>query len=197
MKKALIINAHQFYKDFSEGGLNKSLVDLAKKTFEENGCEVITTIIDKGYDVEEEVQKHLDADIVFTQSPVYWFGTPWIHKKYIDEVFTMALVQQSLVVDDGRTREDPSKQYGSGGKMQGKKFMLSLTWNAPQEAFGDVTQNLFEGKTSDDIFVSVNVNYKFCGAEILPGFACYNVLKGPDIQNDMERLKKRINDLFQ
>lgn len=41
------------------------------------------------------------------------------------------------LVDDGCTRDDPSKQYGTGGKMQGKQYMLSLTWNAPQEAFGD------------------------------------------------------------
>ncbi len=195
MKNVLIINAHQFYEGFAEGRLNRTLVDVAKKEFEAKGCEVKTTTIEKGYDVEDEIQKHLWADIIITQSPVYWFSTPWIYKKYIDEVFTTALMQQKLVVDDGRTREDPSKQYGTGGKMQGKQFMLSLTWNAPKEAFGDKEQILFNGKTVDDAFIAVTTNYKFCGAEILPTFACYDVLKNPDIENDISRLKKHIGGL--
>ncbi|MEY4937038.1 MAG: hypothetical protein RIS64_3397, partial [Bacteroidota bacterium] len=52
--------------------------------------------------------------------------TPWIYKKYADEVFTAGLIQQAMLTDDGRTRKDPSKQYGTGGKMQGKKYMLFL-----------------------------------------------------------------------
>ncbi|MCP4229659.1 MAG: NAD(P)H-dependent oxidoreductase, partial [bacterium] len=39
------------------------------------------TYIEKGYDINEEVEKHIWADIIITQSPVYWFGTPWIYKK--------------------------------------------------------------------------------------------------------------------
>ena len=195
MKKVLIINAHQFYEGFAEGKLNRTLVDVAKETLEAGGCEVQTTTIEKGYEVAQEIQKHIWADIIITQSPVYWFSTPWIYKKYIDEVFTTALMQQELVVDDGRTREDPSKQYGTGGKMQGKKFMLSLTWNAPKNAFNDKNQILFEGKSVDDAFIAVNTNYKFCGAEILPTFACYDVLKNPDIENDIERYKQHISAL--
>ncbi len=196
MKNVLIINAHQFYEGFAEGKLNETLVDVAKKKFEAKGCEVKTTIIEKGYDVEDEIQKHLWADIIITQSPVYWFSAPWIHKKYIDEVFTTALVQQSLIVDDGRTREDLSKQYGTGGKMQGKQFMLSLTWNAPKDAFGNKEQILYDGKTVDDAFIAVTTNYKFCGAEILPSFACYDVLKNPDIQNDINRFKEHLNSVI-
>lgn len=90
------------------------------------------TNIEQGYNIDEEVQKHVWADIIILQSLVYWFATPWIYKKYADEIFTAGLVQQNLIIDDGRTREDPHKQYGTGGKMQGKKYMLSLTWNAPE-----------------------------------------------------------------
>jgi NADPH dehydrogenase (quinone) len=196
MKNILIINAHQFYEGFAEGKLNKTLVETATNAFEAKGCEVKTTIIDEGYDVNEEIEKHLWADLIITQSPVYWFSTPWIHKKYIDEVFTGALMQQKLVTDDGRTREDPNKQYGSGGQMQGKKFMLSLTWNAPKEAFDDQSQQLFEGKSVDDAFVAININYKFCGADILPSFACFDVLKNPDISGDMARFQSHIDGLF-
>ncbi|CAN8141846.1 NADPH:quinone oxidoreductase MdaB [uncultured Thiomicrorhabdus sp.] len=196
MKKVLIINAHQFYKGFSEGKLNKTIADVIKTEMEENGNEVKQTYIEQGYDIDEEVQKHLWADIIITQSPVYWFGTPWIYKKYIDEVLTAGLVQQCLLVDDGRTRSDPSKQYGTGGKMQGKKYMVSLTWNAPKDAFDNSEQYLFKGKSVDDVFVGNTANYKFCGAEILPSFSCFNVMKEVDVEGDIERLKKHLANVF-
>ncbi|MBU8933322.1 MAG: NAD(P)H-dependent oxidoreductase [candidate division Zixibacteria bacterium] len=194
MKKVLLINAHQRYEGFAEGKLNQTLIDTMKAELEAKGCDVKTTFIEKGYDVNEEIEKHVWADLIITQSPVYWFGTPWIHKKYIDEVFTTSLVQQSLLVDDGRTRKDPARQYGTGGKMQGKKHMLSLTWNAPQEAFGNKDQILFEGKSIDEIFVANTTVYKFCGAEIVPSFSCYNVLKAPEVENDLKRLKQHLSN---
>ena len=191
-KKALIINTHQFYEGFASGKLNQTFVDVMHEEFTKRGFEVQHTHIEKGYDANEEVDKHVWADLIVLQSPVYWFGTPWIYKKYVDEVFTTGLVQQKLLTDDGRTREDPSKQYGAGGKMQGKQYMLSLTWNAPQEAFGDTKQNLFEGKTVDDVFVANSSNYKFCGAAILPAFSSYNVVKQVDVQGDIARLRQHL-----
>ena len=194
MKNILIINAHQFYENFSEGKLNSAMVDIAKNEFLKKDYQVKTTTIDAGYDINEEVEKHLWADIIITQSPVYWFNTPWIHKKYIDDVFTRAIVQQNLVIDDGRSREDVDKHYGTGGKMQGKKFMLSLTWNAPKNAFDDKDQFLFEGKSADDALLSVTTNYKFCGSEILPSFSCYDVVKNPNIKEDIKNYIIHIQD---
>jgi len=80
--------------------------------------------------------------------------------------------------------------------MQGKKYMLSLTWNAPQQAFEDNNQQLFAGKSVDDIFVSNTANYKFCGVDILPVFSCFDVMKSPDISNDIERLKQHLTNVF-
>ncbi len=192
MKKVLIINAHQRYEGFAEGKLNQTMVDVMKAELEANGCEVKLTGIEKGYDINEEVEKHVWADVIITQTPVYWFGSPWIYKKYVDEVFTTALVQQSLIVDDGRTRKDPDKQYGTGGKMQGKKYMLSLTWNAPKQAFGDKNQILLEGKTVDEAVIANTTVYKFCGAEVLPSFSCHDVLKNADVEGDTKRLKTHL-----
>lgn len=192
MKKVLIINAHQFYEGFAEGKLNKTMVEVMKTELEANTCEVKLTYIEKGYDIDEEVERHVWADVIITQSPVYWFGTPWIYKKYVDEVLTAGLVQQNLLVDDGRTRQEPGKQYGTGGKMQGKKYMLSLTWNAPKDAFGDKSQFLFEGKTVDIAFIANTAVYKFCGAEILPSFSCFDVMKNSDVNGDITRMKAHL-----
>ncbi len=193
----LLINAHQHYEGFSEGKLNQLMLDTAEKTMLEHGHEVQVTSIETGYDIQHEVEKHLWADLIITQSPVYWFATPWIYKKYVDEVFTAGLVDGSIVVDDGRTREDPNKQYGTGGKMQSKKYMLSLTWNAPKAAFEDKTQGLYEGKSVDDAFIHNTVNYKFCGAEVLPSFSCFDVMKNPNIENDVERFQRHLHHVLQ
>jgi modulator of drug activity B len=196
MKNVLLINAHQFYDGISSGRLNKTMAGVIREEMAKRGCNVQETNIEQGYDVDAEVQKHVQADVIILQSPVYWFGTPWIYKKYVDEVFTAGLMQQLFLVDDGRTRTDPGRQYGTGGKMHGKKYMLSLTWNAPEEAFDDQAQVLFQGKSVDDVFVSNTANYKFCGVEILPAFSSFNIMKAPDIDSDIARLKRHLTEAF-
>jgi len=79
--------------------------------------------------------------------------------------------------------------------MQGKQHMLSLTWNAPSQAFGNKDQNLFKGKTVDDIFIGYTSVYKFCGAKILQSFSCYDVMKSSDIKNVITRLKKHLENI--
>lgn len=192
MKNVLIINAHQFYDGISPGKLNRTMIQTMEEELVKMGHEIRHTNIEQGYDVAAEVEKHLWADYVILQSPVYWFGTPWIYKKYADEVFTAGMMKGAFITGDGRTREEPSKHYGTGGLLQGKKYMLSLTWNAPKAAFGDAHQFLFEGKTVDDVFVSNTANYKFCGFEILPTFACYDVVKQADVEGDIARLRQHL-----
>ncbi|MBS1210770.1 MAG: flavodoxin [Proteobacteria bacterium] len=192
MKNLLLINAHHFYENISPGRLNRTMADIIKEEMEARGYEVRQTDIESGYDIDAEVQSHVWADLVILQSPVFWFGAPWIYKKYVDEVFTAGMVQQSLMTSDGRTRQDPNKQYGTGGLMQGKKFLQSLTWNAPKEAFGDKDQVLFAGKTVDDVLIANAASYKFCGTEILPSFSCFDVMKAPDIEGDIARLREHL-----
>ena len=196
MKKALIIHAHQLYEGISTGGLNKAMASVIQEELESREFEVRHTHIEQGYDVETEVQNHLWADVIILQSPVYWFGMPWIYKKYVDEVFTAGMMKGVFITGDGRTREDPSRQYGSGGLLQGRKYMLSLTWNAPEAAFNNANQTLFGERSVDDVFILNTANYKFCGMEILPSFSCHDVMKAPNIENDMARLRQHLADLL-
>ena len=109
--------------------------------------------------------------------PVNWFGAPWIYKKYADDVFNAGFATKLLLEGDGRTRSDPSRQYGSGGKMQGKKFMVSATWNAPRDAFDNPGGVLMRGKGTADLFLNITANYKFCGYDILPDFGVFDIFK--------------------
>ena len=196
MKNILIINAHQKYEGMSEGALNQFYQNQIQLYFKKRNFAVKSTIIENGYDVLDEIEKHEWADLVITQTPVFWFNTPWIHKKYIDEVFTNALFQKKIVLTDGRVKEDKTKQYGTGGISFGKKYMLSATWNAPEEAFNDTSQVLFEGKSANEALINLSVNYKFCGYEILDGFHSYNVIKEPQIKKDSTRLIKHLDALI-
>ena len=117
--KIFIINTHLNYPNWSEGRLNLTLTELAKVFFVERGHEVIETFVERGYTPEEELDKHLTADLVILQTPVNWFSAPWIYKKYVDEVFNAGGHAKILLDGDGRTREDVRRQYGTGGKMQG------------------------------------------------------------------------------
>lgn len=173
----LIINTHLTYPGWSEGKLTLTLVEIAKAFFLERGHQVTETFVERGYQPEEEVNKHVAADLVILQTPVNWFGAPWIHKKYVDEVFNAGLATKMLLTDDGRTRKDPSRQYGTGGKMQGKKFMVSATWNAPSEAFDNSNGVLFGGKGTADAFLNITSSYKFCGYDVLPDFGVFDVIK--------------------
>lgn len=195
MKKVLIINAHQRYEGVSEGKLNQTMVQVATEFFEARGCEVLHTAIEAGYNPVEEVEKHVQADLIILQTPVYWFGAPWIHKKYLDEVFSTGLLTQKMLVDDGRSRADATQQYGTGGKLQGKHFMVSATWNAPKASFNDAQQWLFAGKNPGEIFFGIAMGYRFCGIDALPDFHCFDVVKNPQITDDIERYRQHLADV--
>ena len=196
MKKALIIHAHQFYEGISAGALNKAMASVIQEEMELRDFEVRHSHIEQGYGVDTEVQNHLWADVIILQSPVYWFGMPWIYKKYVDEVFTAGMMKGVFITGDGRSREDSARQYGSGGLLQGRKYMLSLTWNAPAAAFGDANQALFGARSVDDVFVLKTANYKFCGMHILPAFSCHDVMKAPDIAHDTVRLRQHLAEVL-
>ncbi len=176
-KKVLLINTHLTYPNWTEGTLNNAFVQKAKDFFESKAYEVMETRVQEGYNADEEVEKHLQADIIILQTPVNWFGAPWIYKKYVDEVFNSALFSKKFLTGDGRTKEDATKQYGTGGLLQGKKFMVCGTWNAPEEAFDDPAQTLFEGKGLDDIFLHITSNYRFCGGEVIKSYNCFDIFR--------------------
>ena len=144
------------------------------------------------WDVAEELDNHQWADVILLQTPVNWMGVPWRFKQYMDEVYSAGMAGQ-LCDGDGRTRSNPDRQYGSGGTLVGKKYMLSLTFNAPLESFDDENQFLFQGKSLDDLFFPMHMNFRFFGMEPLESFACFDVLKNPDIENDFQRFDAHIS----
>jgi len=196
-KKVLLINTHLTYPNWTEGTLNNSFIQKAKDFFGTKGIEVLETKVEAGYNAKAEEEKHMEADIIILQTPVNWFGGPWIYKKYVDEVFNSGLQSTKFLSGDGRTREDATKQYGTGGKMQGKKFMVCATWNAPSEAFGNPSQILMQGKGTSDLFLPITSNYRFCGAEIVSDYNCFDIFKDGNIAEVLENYPTHLEKVFE
>ena len=186
MKKVLILNGHQYYKDVSEGNLTKNFINKATEFFSKNGFEVKQTHIEEGYEIEEEIKKFEWADYILFHYPVYWWSVSWSAKKYFDETFTQGRHYSS----DGRSRTDASKLYGSGGLLQGKKYMLSLTYNCPASAF-DNKNSLFDGMSLDEAHVAVHKTFQFCGLKPLETYAVHDIFKGDlDLDAELEKFEK-------
>lgn len=191
MKKVLIINGHQYYP-FAEGKANKTFEKKAIEILKNADLEIKTTETEKEYNVEEEMEKFLWADIVLIQSPLNWMGIPWSFKKYLDEVLTAGMMG-TLSAGDGRSAEAPKRNYGLGGLLS-SKYMFSFTANAPKEAFNNPDEKFFNGRSEDDLLLPMHLNMKWFGMEPLKTFFAYDVMKNADIPNDLIRFENHIKE---
>ncbi|MGG2063968.1 NAD(P)H-dependent oxidoreductase [Bacillus sp. S14(2024)] len=181
MKNILIINGHQTYRS-AEGKLNTTLTDNMVTALSTKS-NVQTTVIQNGYHIEEEQNKFLWADIVIYQTPIYWFNVPGLLKTYMDEVYAYGLFFKG------------SEQYGRGGLLTDKHYMFSTTWNAPEKAFNDPAQ-FFGGKSLEDVLSHLHRTQEFIGMKPLKSFACYDVIKNPDIDKFVSELNTHLEEVL-
>jgi modulator of drug activity B len=97
---------------------------------------------------------------------------------------------------DGRALDGvASQKYGSGGLLQGEHYMISATWNAPQQAFDDPA-DFFEGKGVDAVYFPFHKANAFLGMKALPTFLCVDVMKRPSIEDDIKRYEAHLGKVF-
>jgi NADPH dehydrogenase (quinone) len=188
MKNILLLNGRKVFAH-SHGLLNDTLHSLAMDVLSKAGHNLQETVIDDGYDAQTEVGKFLWADLVIYQMPGWWMGAPWIVKKYMDDVFTAG--HGHLYASDGRSRSHPERKYGSGGLLDGRHYMLSVTWNAPEDAFADPAQ-FFEGKGVDAVYYPFHKANQFLALSGLPTFLATDVMKSPDVETTMARYERHL-----
>ncbi|KEA45484.1 NADPH quinone reductase MdaB [Campylobacter mucosalis] len=189
--KILLINGGKKFAN-AEGRLNQTLHDVAKSELTSMGYDIKETIIDSGYDIEAEVDKFLWMDVVIWQMPGWWMGEPWIVKKYVDEVFMAGYGK--LFANDGRHKTDPGKDYGTGCLLD-KKHMLSVTWNAPIQAFTD-KKEFFEGVGVDGVYLHFRKANEFLGIKALPTYICNDVIKMPNVAKFIDDYKAHLLKIF-
>lgn len=177
----------------SQGKLNHSLHTLAQQTLASLGHHTQETVIENGYDAQAEVEKILWADAVIWQMPAWWMGEPWTVKEYMDKVFSAGAGK--LFASDGRHSATPTEGYGTGGLLHGKHHMLSLTWNAPIEAFtraGD----FFDGAGVDGVYLHFHKANEFLGMRPLPTFICTDVIKNPQPERYFADYAQHLTQVF-
>lgn len=190
MANILVVNGYETLGQ-GEARLSNTVFAISKKMFAEKGYEIKTTVVEEGYSADLEYEKFDWADGIFIHFPVYWFSVPGMFKTYLDAI----LLPGKFYMNDGRTRKDPTRKYGSGGLMQGKKYMLCSTWNAPKTAFGAVDE-LFQGKSVDDVLISTHLAMQFCGLEKAASFHFHDVFKGELVAQQVEEFEEHIKVVF-
>ena len=80
--------------------------------------------------------------------------------------------------------------------MQGKKFMICATWNAPAEAFDNPNQQLMQGKGTADLFLNISSNYRFCGYDILTDYNCFNIFRRDNLSEDLDNYPTHLAEVF-
>ena len=202
MSNILIINGHEYYP-FSEGKLNATLVENAANFFTAKGHQtrVITMPASlktqagmSEQEVASELAHHSWADLVILQTPINWMGVTWSFKRYMDTVYTAGM-GGDLCLGDGRNETQPKLNYGTGGRLTNTQYMMSVTFNAPAEAF-DQDSEFFAGRSVDDLLFPMHMNFKFFGMQGLPTFSCFDVMKNADIAGDLRRFEQHLQQHF-
>ncbi|WP_028374695.1 NAD(P)H-dependent oxidoreductase [Leeuwenhoekiella sp. MAR_2009_132] len=185
MKNIFIINgSHPFAH--SGGKFNQTLFDNTKSFFQDREDFALkTTQVGSNYDPKEEVEKYKWADIIIYHTPIWWFQIPFGFKEYIDIVFTEGH-QNGIYNSDGRSRKNPDINYGTGGLLHGKRYILTTSWNAPKAAF-TLENEFFNQRSVDDgaLFGFHKMN-AFTGMQLLDTHHFHDMEKNADVPKELE-----------
>ncbi|MES2455470.1 MAG: NAD(P)H-dependent oxidoreductase [Bacteroidota bacterium] len=194
-QKIFVINGGQIF-GHSGGRFNKTIFDETIRFFNETpGFELKSTDINQPYDPEKEVEKYVWADVVIYHTPIWWFQVPNGLKKYIDEVFT-AGHQKGIYHSDGRSSSNPAINYGTGGMLQGRKYMLTSSWNAPATAFTLPGEFFNEHSVDEGVLFGFHRMNAFTGMQPLESLHFHDVEKNADILRDLLRYNGHLSKLF-
>jgi modulator of drug activity B len=192
IEHVLIINGGAPHA-FANGALNAMLSDVAGAVMLDAGVSFESVKAFEPFEPDIEVQRYLRADLIVYQMPAWWMGTPWPMKRYIDEVFTAGYGH--LYAHDGRTPDDLTKRYGSGGLLAGRRYLISATWNAPESSFSD-PMGLFAGQGVEALYFPFHKANQMLGLEPFPTFVVADVIKNPQITRDVERYRAYLSTLL-
>jgi modulator of drug activity B len=193
MKKVFIINGGQHFAH-SGGTFNKTLTNWTQNFLTENLFEVKVTDINNDFIPIEEVENFKWANLIVYNMPIWWFQVPNRLKKYIDEVFT-AGHGNGIYKNDGRSRKNSAINYGTGGLMHGKKYMVNTTWNAPDTAFTLPGEFFDETSVDDGVLFGFHRMNAFTGMDKIQGYHFHDLEKNVTVEQVDNYQKEYIKHL--
>ncbi|WP_293783856.1 NAD(P)H-dependent oxidoreductase [uncultured Pedobacter sp.] len=195
MTKIFIINGGQKF-GHSGGRFNETIANATFDFFSSlDKFEVKTTNINNNYNPKDEVEKYVWADVVIYHTPIWWFQLPHGFKKYIDVVFTEGH-QKGIYISDGRKADNPTRNYGTGGMLHGRKYMVTSSWNAPKEAFTLPGEFFKETSVDDGVLFGFHRMNAFTGMEQINGIHFHDVEKNADIRIALQSYREHLTQIF-
>lgn len=191
MSNILIINGAKKF-GHSNGQLNDTLTEVADGILRDLGHDVKVVRADSDYDVKTEVQNFVWADAVIWQMPGWWMGAPWTVKN--TSMTCLPKVTARCTPAMAAHVQMPLKIWLRRAD-SGQKYMLSLTWNAPMEAFTEKDQ-FFHGVGVDGVYLPFHKANQFLGMEALPTFITNDVIKMPDVPRYIAEYRKHLTEIF-
>lgn len=168
MAKILVISAHQ---DLQQSVSNRLiLADLEQHFGSDLSVRCLSDLYpDYRIDVAAEQAALVAAGIVVLQYPTYWFNTPAILKKWLDDVWTYGFA------------------HGTGGK----KLFVSTTIGAPQEEYDGSTTPLIADLVKPVEASALYAGFAWHGVEPL-----YGTLYIPGVHSDADlaQIETRAHD---
>ncbi|OAM31562.1 NAD(P)H dehydrogenase [Eikenella longinqua] len=129
---------------------------------------------DFNIDVAAEQAALVDADIVLLQYPTYWFNTPAILKKWLDDVWTYGFA------------------YGTGGdKLHGKKLFVSTTIGSGKENYDGNIAPLVADLVKPVEASALYSGFDWQGVEPLYGQL---YIPGVNSEEDLARVQQKARD---
>lgn len=152
--KTIIVFAHP---NLESSVVNKAwLTSLPKDNENLTVHDLYKTYEGKEIDVEAEHQLLEQYDRIIFQFPLYWYSSPYLLKKWMDEVFTYGWC------------------YGSNGdKLKGKELGVVVSTGGPQEAY---RAGGFNHYTLSELLRPFQATANLVGATYLPVYAYQGAL---------------------
>lgn len=133
-------------------------------------------------DVEAEQKLLLNHDHIILQFPFYWFSTPPLLKKWLDDVLTQGFAY-------GREKSER--------KLSGKKIGLAISAGIKEVDYDQSGRYLF---TLEELLRPLRLTIEYIDAEPLPVFAAYGAESGipkEDLESSASQYMQYIKQVSQ
>lgn len=163
MSQILVISAHQ---DLNQSTSNSLILsELENQLGEKVTVRRLSSLYpDFNIDVAAEQQALLNADVVVLQFPIFWYSSPAILKKWLDDVWTYGFA------------------YGEGGdKLKGKKLLVSVTTGGVEDAYTSDKMGTLEELLKPIQSSAIYASFEWLGIE-----ASYAQLYIPNVSSEAD-----------
>jgi modulator of drug activity B len=194
MKHILIINGGQIYAQ-AKGNFNKAVTEKTITFFKNKPeTEIKVTNINQEYDIKTEIEKFIWADVIVYHTPIWWFQLPNGLKKYLDEVLNTGK-SKGIWTNDGRSSKNPSINYGTGGLLSGKQYIVTTSWSAPSTAFTMPNEFFNQVSVDDGVLFGFHKMNAFIGLKHLGSFHFHDIVKNGNIVSDLDLYTEYLHQL--